>query len=767
MILSTTKSAASKGLCQQDLAKICEQLPAHQTTWRLSASLFFVLCCLLFLPGIRLHCAEFTSRPLQAASSWIGNSYGGARKWVQQDIAALCVMPDGTVFTNVEWDEAGGNAGEYKNGELVRYAMRTHGWGNNGGTAVGANSRYLYLGMQVHNERGGLVDPATWPEKGKQWFGISRRLRSDISQGASFPGGKGGKGNTLKEAFLVVAEVPADQKGALPGICADENRLYVADPHASSVKVYDAETMRLLSEWPVQGTGPLSLGPDGQLWMLQRASETAPAALRKIDPGTGDATKVGFAAELRPTAFCFDAKGQFLITDDVSQQIHFFEMKEGKLQMTDRFGIEGGIASGTPGKVGDRKLNQISAIGCDAEGNLYLAHAAQSGGGGAVLESYRLAGERLNWRLFGLTFVDMADLDGESVYTKEERFQMDFAKEPGREASYAAYTIGRLKYPQDPRLHIWSAGAWIRRIQDRPVLFVNDMNGDHLQIYRFQPETDGEVAIPSGFFAKKQVKAKEPWPPHQPEKGGWIWRDGSGDGAFDADEYERGEGEDMPAAQGWWVDRAGGVWLASQKSGLRYFPVQGLDHCGNPKWDFTTMKTFPHPPEFKEVKRLRYDSTTDTLYLGGTSAEAANQHWKPMGPVLARYEGWLHGQQRLVWQVILPYAEGSAGHASCEPMSFDVAGDFIFVAYTGASKPQGVKTGRVEVFQSRDGREAGHLEPGAEIGEVGLQDIRETLTVRRRENGEYIVMIEDDYKSKVVMYRIEEARLRPQPSPSH
>ena len=44
----------------------------------------------------------------------------------------MAVMPDGTVFTNVGWDEAGGNAGGFRDGELVRYAMHTHGWGSSG-----------------------------------------------------------------------------------------------------------------------------------------------------------------------------------------------------------------------------------------------------------------------------------------------------------------------------------------------------------------------------------------------------------------------------------------------------------------------------------------------------------------------------------------------------------------------------------------------------------------------------------------------------------
>jgi len=48
------------------------------------------------------------SEPLRNVSvSWLGNSFAGAEKWVQQDIHAMAVTPDGTVYTNVEWDEAG------------------------------------------------------------------------------------------------------------------------------------------------------------------------------------------------------------------------------------------------------------------------------------------------------------------------------------------------------------------------------------------------------------------------------------------------------------------------------------------------------------------------------------------------------------------------------------------------------------------------------------------------------------------------------------
>lgn len=702
---------------------------------------------------------DFTSPKLDAVTSWIGNSYGGAKQWVQQDIRAMAVMPDGTVFTNVEWDEAGGNAGEFRDGALIRYGKHTHGWGNGGGEAVAANSRYVYLGVSVSNEGGGLKDEDTWPPKESKWFGISRRLRSDISKGAPFEDGKGGKGDTLKAAFRVVAEVPDRAKKPIAGLAANDSQLFVADPYVNTIKVYDAETMKFITEWKVEQTGPLALDAAGGLWMLQRKTDALPASLVCFDMNSGDLRATyTFGREFSPLAFCVARDGRIFCADNsVAQQIRIFTpARDQMLSDAGTFGEKGGIASGRPGAFGDRKLNHVAALGLDSKDNLYVAHDAQSGGGGTVLESYRLADGGLNWRLFGLTFVDMADVDDTNdtdVFTKEEHFRLDYTQPTGREWSYADFTIDAIRFPQDPRLHLWSAGAWVRHIGGARVLFVNDMNAERLQVYRFDEKSEGEVAIPSGLFAKSHIKTDDHWPPNQPEKGEWIWRDTNGNGDFDAGEYATHDSADAPSSQGWWVDRQGGVWLATETKGLRYFPCGGLDAHGNPQWDFATLQTFPHPEGFREVKRVRYDVASDTLYLGGTTDTAKNQHWKPMGPALACYDGWLRGAKKLRWRVTLPYARGFAGHESCEPMGFDVAGDYIFVPIVGASKKEGVKTGRVEVFRASDGSAVGHFEPGEEVGEVGLQDIRETLTAHRRANGEYIVLIEDDYKSKVVMYR--------------
>jgi len=83
------------------------------------------------------------------------------------------------------------------------------------------------------------------------------------------------------------------------------------------------------------------------------------------------------------------------------------------------------------------------------------------------------------------------------------------------------------------------------------------------------------------------------------------------------------------------------------------------------------------------------------------------------------------------------------------------AGDSL-VLY-GASKADS-QAGRVESFTRRC-RNVGHLD-GGDVGEIGLQDIRECLVAHRRADGEFIVFLEDDYKSKVVMYRLAPSSLK-------
>ncbi len=209
-----------------------------------------------------LVCSTLTSgaaeKPIVNYSvSVIGNSFSGVPDWVQQDIHALRVTADGTVYTNVGWDEAGRNAGVYKDGKVIGNARHTHGWGYDGGEAIGLNDDFVFIAQTVDNEGGGLKDEGSWPPKNLKWLGLSRRLKSDISKAAPFEGGKGGAGDTLKNSFLVVAQVPDNFKENLVALWADNKRVYVGDPFAKQFKTYDAQTMKLLSSWPLPQSGPM------------------------------------------------------------------------------------------------------------------------------------------------------------------------------------------------------------------------------------------------------------------------------------------------------------------------------------------------------------------------------------------------------------------------------------------------------------------------------------------------------------------------------
>jgi hypothetical protein len=67
--------------------------------------------------------------------------------------------------------------------------------------------------------------------------------------------------------------------------------------------------------------------------------------------------------------------------------------------------------------------------------------------------------------------------------------------------------------------------------------------------------------------------------------------------------------------------------------------------------------------------------------------------------------------------------------------------------------------GRIEVYDAQTGASVGHLQPGLEVGgdlpgeAVGWVDIPEAIQAICRSNAEYLVLVEEDWKSKILMYQ--------------
>jgi hypothetical protein len=151
------------------------------------------------------------------------------------------------------------------------------------------------------------------------------------------------------------------------------------------------------------------------------------------------------------------------------------------------------------------------------------------------------------------------------------------------------------------------------------------------------------------------------------------------------------------------------------------------------------------------LERVYYIPASDTLYLAGYTAEHPHHDamWKVLGRVICRYDNWSKGGRTARWQIVPDYlADGSW---KGKPASMTVAGDYVFVVY--------VVDGRIEVFNARTGAAVGHMKPGPEVGgaspgeAVGWVDIPEGIKAFRRATGEYLVFVEEDWKSKILMYQ--------------
>jgi len=689
--------------------------------------------------------------------SWIGNDWGGKPQWVPQDIDDLFVTPEGDVYTHVGWEEGGGNVTRFdREGLWKGVAQHTHGWGYGGGEAVTATAKYLFIAQHAENEHGRLDDLSTWPPKGFRWWGVSRRLRADCRTGVPFANGKGGTGDTLKQSFKVVAERADDEAETIRGLCATEHELFVAVQREGVVRVYDVETMAELRSWRVERPDRMVLDARNTIWiLLAPEKENGVWSLAGFEADGREVARIAFDAAERPADVAVDHTGRMLVSDiGVSQQILFFDGLAARApRRCGTFGVRNGLFSGpVPGRIGPCRFNSPRGIGCDAAGTIYVANSGGTGGGSTVLESYTSDGA-LRWRRCGLFFIDVADLDAateQAIYSKEERFSVDLRKPIGMAIADAAYTVNPWKYPDDPRIHIWSGNAWFERVRGVPLLFVSNMGQDIVQAFRFNPATDGEIAIPAALFAKRKVRVqtKDGWPRGEPE-GAWCWTDRNGDGAIQTNEYE----VIGTASSGCvFVDRAATLWRVAKEAAIGV-PFMAFNAVGAPTWDWAKPRTVPRPAELNELRRFKTDVVHDVVAFGGATENDKHQHWKPMGPVVAVYRDVLKGQPVKLWSAVLPYADGSKGHESAEPMSMEIAGNYLFVCYTRGLKDEGIKWAFVKVYGLQDGRFIGNLVPERVTGELGLLDLEDALRVRQLRDGSYLLFLEDDYKAKNVMIR--------------
>ncbi|AFZ26773.1 hypothetical protein Cylst_4709 [Cylindrospermum stagnale PCC 7417] len=671
-------------------------------------------------------------------TSWIGNTVGKGKLRVQNNIEAMYVAANGTVYTNSHWDEAGTEAGIYQDGKVIAVLEDTHGWSRGGGKAVTANSKYIYIAI-VQGAIG--KTEKDYPPEKTTWYCVRRY---DLSgKPAPFPGGRG-----WDKSMLITSN-----KNEVTGLATAGNKLYVSNAAANRIRVYNTDTMQELDSFAVVSPGAITVDLQGNLWIIHGKSGSNAAKIGHYSQ-TGKKLPQQITDIVEPTAIAIDHQGRLLLAENgPRQQVLIYNIKS-QLRQVGTFGTKGGIYAGVPGEVQDLKLYGITGVGTDAAGNIYI-NSNGFNKSGTDLRKFSPSGKQ-QWRLLGLIFVDNADADpqtdGLDLFTKQEQYLMKYSQPAGQQWTYQGYTINAFKYPQDPRLHTSPDATFVRRIQGKPFLFLTDMYASFLQIYRFNSATDGKIAIPAGMFVgtnggnKKSLAGN--WPNYQPAKGEWIWRDINGNGAFDKNEYD--SSQDYPYLGGWWVDSKGDVWktLRTQDGvGIRHYPLQGLDAKGNPIYTYSSMQKQKTPKMFTDLRRIEYFPKTDTMYLSGFTVDhpAFGDDTKVVGSEIIRFDNWSKGSRTPRWRVVVPY--DTTGKREVATSAMSVAGDYLFAVT--------MKTAQVYVYNAKTGAAVKQLKPGPEVGgESGWIDIPYGIRAFRRANGEYLVFVEENWKGKVIMYRL-------------
>ncbi len=300
-----------------------------------------------------------------------------------------------------------------------------------------------------------------------------------------------------------------DEGGKKFGIYKDGDVIGNKDEHADSLKAKDKA---------------------GRLWTLavkyvtpdDHEFDFVPEGIRC------DGKPVTFPDLHQPTALALANDETLMVADSGTgprQQVLFYDVSDPEHpKLVRTFGDFGGIASGTPGVVTPTKFWGIRGVGMDAEGNLYVAQSEM----GSVLRKFTPDG-KLSWELFGHIFVDLMcadpETDGRDVWGIQEHYTMDYAKPPGKEATWVGYSLDRHKYPDDPRglTYVKQQGEHghtspqIVYLEGKRIQFTGGMFASNfINIFRYK----GEMAIPSGAimqWAGGLHRASLPWPPNRPK----------------------------------------------------------------------------------------------------------------------------------------------------------------------------------------------------------------------------------------------------------
>jgi|GEM_PF-1629297 len=652
------------------------------------------------------------ARKLNYTTTWFGNDIVTGEKasyhsgYTPHNVSTIFVTPDGEVFTNVPWEEHGANVTEFKDGKWVNDArVGNHG----GGRHITANSQYIFFQGNRHRTGKG---------------GIDRRDRANIS-------------DQSKNLHIDL--------NSLVGLASTEEKVFAAtrekDSNKSSIIIYNAD-LKPEQTLEVPYADKITIDPQGMLWMLQPNSETKSwTIIRFSQDGKVLPQSITLPEGVIPTALSADPLGRLLVADGgPSEQVLIYESIDSEPKLAKRFGEENGVYAGVAGTLGPRRFVRLTGVGADKDGNIYTA-SRLSNNGSTLLHAHSKQGELL-WQRACQTWIDCPDIhpdDRNLVFSAGSSMRIDWDAPLGTNWTPESLTIHHRKFPEEYRSKSGGSGStFLRKLSNGKIYqYVIDMLGKEIYVYRFDVANQGAIAVPAGRIDEQS-----------------IWADLNGDGLQSDDEVTKKKRE---ITVGHYVDSEGTIWNASHGQGIYRYPIFRFTDSGVPVYSVENREVYDAPEGMRDLRRVySFPANGRTLLVNGFTEEHpnVNHHWKGAGKVIRRFDSWEPGQWNMRWQLVPPSEDRSGGNdGDGNIMSFDVAGDYLFIGRTGGSREMGVRRIRVDVYRYDDASYIGWMEPEREVGHIGILDITHGIKAFKRANGEYLVFVEEGSKARTLVYR--------------
>ncbi len=449
-----------------------------------------------------------------------------------------------------------------------------------------------------------------------------------------------------------------------------------------------------------------------------------------------------------PTAIAIDNQCRLMVADNgPDQNIKVFDISgAGTPVVVQTIGDKGGALSGSkPGLIEPLKFWGIRGIGTDSVGNLWVANCGYPTqvGGGTDLRHFD-TNLNMDCQMLGLAFVQSMDADPLNpthIYSSGERYEIDYNTPAGNLQAhwkYAAQTLDPFKYPDDPRLVNSLESTIIRYIDGKKFMFLTNMYSEFLCVYRF----DGEIAVPCAFFTvawdgqwEKYSWQQDKRPKLADAEGNrWLWRDNNGDGQVQKEEFSA-YNIGYPFIKGIDVDKNGNVYLGSRF--LCYFPANGLDQNGVPNYSSASMVRTSSPFTYSggDMSRIKYVDETDVMYF------ATGAGFPYFSDILI-IKNWSKGERAV-----------DTLHIGKQSVSFTADDKYIYLN-VGQEGLYTKKMAEIDIFDAETLEPVGYILPGPEVNNFsGMLDLMYAIQVSKLPGGERIIVVEEDYYGKGIIYK--------------